>query len=252
MSEHGYSTRSSTNAYTASQTIESMPDDCCPASITRDRHYVRLKGNLGHLSMAAHSVSDYNSFTDDSMILDTLHAPMTAVCKYLYNIQLNNGVIVTDGSCKGTIATFAFLAQPGQQTCPLHRIVFDDLFWGSGFVEGSETETNSYRAELAGILTAITTTNTQCRLYKVESGRCTLHCDSQGALLAAFGYKHPTPCWASYDLLWKIRQAIKTSPIKWAYQHVLGHQDNSSACETLSPITQGNIIVDYLANEAYK
>jgi hypothetical protein len=74
-------------------------------------------------------------------------------------------------------------------------------------VEGSGWDVNSYHAELKGILVDIEFTNQQGWQIQVLNGQCSLYCDSEGALSAAFDSKQPTPWWTSFDLVMKIRQA---------------------------------------------
>lgn len=211
----------------------------------------RTNGTVGQMiSIVGPSTQTALNFYDGPLQGST-NITATNLGSYLYHIHLDSGVIVTDGSYDKGISTFAFLAQPIHHTCHLQNVILDELIWGSGRVEGSSHDANSYRAELAGILSAITFTNMQCRAHHINQGHCKLYCDSKGALLAVFGYKRPTPRRSSYDLIWQIRKAIRTSPIRWSYQHVLGHQDDLMDFMELDHIAQGNIIVDYLANQRH-
>lgn len=83
----------------------------------------------------------------------------------------------------------------------------------------------------------------------VDSGTCTIYCNNKGALIAAFGHKRPTPRWTCYDIVRKIRQATTISKIQWKHQHIKGHQDNSTAFQSLSHFAQGNFLADHFASQ---
>jgi hypothetical protein len=167
---------------------------------------------------------------------------------------MKNGVIFSDGSyCDGK-ATYAILApaQPRSIYASLDDIDYSQIRYSSGFVEGSDWDMNSYRAELHGIMAAIEFMNRLCNSLNIVSGRCTLSCDSKGALSAAFGHKQPTPRWSSFDLVRQIRNLIRISPILWGYKHIKGHQDAHRPFKDLDCLAQGNSIVDHLASNKLK
>lgn len=171
-----------------------------------------------------------------------------AVTKYQYNIVMHQGMIFTDGSYENGHSAFAWVAQPEPFTGNLTDIDFTTILCHSDMVDGSNEDQNSYRAELGGILNAIERTNQICNQAGIRTGACTLYCDSKGALCAAFGHKRPTPRWSSFDLVRRIREAIRKSPIGWRYRHVKGHQDDSRKFQELDVDAQGNVLVDYLAS----
>ena len=111
---------------------------------------------------------------------------------------------MSDGSYDQGQASYAFLAQPDRAYNTFATIDFDELLYGTGDVIGSDEDINAYRAELTGILAAISFTNDLCNEFEVQQGTCTLFCDSNGALAAAFGHKRPTIKWLSFDIVWQI------------------------------------------------
>jgi ribonuclease HI len=170
---------------------------------------------------------------------------------FLYNILLHNGNIFTDGSSDKGKATYAVVVQPPAFNCDLQQIDTESFIHFAGQVEGSADDTHSYRAELAGILSAIEFTNNACTQKGLTTGRCTIYCDNKGALLASFGHKRPTPRWSSYDLVRRIRHALLVSPITWHYQHIKGHQDTAKHFSQLSNNAQGNVLADHFATLAH-
>jgi hypothetical protein len=73
-------------------------------------------------------------------------------------------------------------------------------------------------------------------------GKCTAGCDNKGALVASFGWKYPTPRWASYDLVRMIRHHLALLPIQWEGQYVKGHQEDSTKEEELDKWALANIL----------
>jgi hypothetical protein len=237
----GYATRSSTNLFIKSHSVFELPADTQLISVTRSGEKIRISHKQG-----------IDSSSDEAEPHDTVQSPdhtgLTSRHNFVYHLRIHNGIVVSDGSYKDGHATFAFLAQPIHHQCDIHQLPWDSLLYKTGCIIGSDEDTNAYRAELAGILAAIEFTNKLCHEENILDGTCTLYCDNKGALSAAFGSKRPHPKWSSYDLVWKIRQALKTSEIQWKYKHVYGHQDKSKTFQSLDFIAQGNVIVDHLAS----
>ena len=238
-----YSTRSNYRTFIASGDTTSVPTDVTSISIKCVEKHITI---ISIRNIETQSVGEQNNLGPNILELDARNSHINI---FLYNIILNNGTIVSDGSYDKGVGAYAFLAQPQGPYLSLRDIDYRQLAYSSGAVEGSKWDMNSYRAELQGILAAIEFTNKLCG-NTVTSGSCTLYCDSKGALFAAFGHKRPTPKWASYDLVRKIRNAVANSPIKWKFGHIKGHQDANCSFEKLDSLAQGNIIVDYLASQA--
>ena len=159
--------------------------------------------------------------------------------------------VVSDGSFKDGSTTYAFVIGHTYTNKTLHEIDFTQLIHGSGKVPGLNTEQNSYRGELAGILAAIIFMHNISIEYNLTGIKCTVLCDNKGALMAAFGYKRPRPRWASYDLVATIRGYLKRSHIHWIPQHIKAHQDKKIDFEFLPEEAQANVIADYLSGQAH-
>ena len=83
--------------------------------------------------------------------------------------------------------------------------------------------------------------------FQINDGKCTMICDSKGALASAFGYKHINPRWQCYDLLCMIKFLLHNSPIQWRHEHVKGHQDDNTTYKNLDLLSQANVDLNKLA-----
>jgi exonuclease III len=238
-----YNTRSLSTRYAPHGTAHEIPSEVYPISISKS-------GN--HLTISSRRVISTSAAGVRHIPIPettTFKAPRTSATNYyLYHITLNNGVIFSDGSYAKGNASHAVLAQPLDHYNCLQDVNFDELIYFSDHLPGQSDNMNSYRAELAGICAAVEMTNDMCASSGITTGQCTLYCDSKGALHAAFGNKRPTPRWSLFDLVAKIRTALRHSPIKWRYCHVKGHQDSKQPFSRLDYAAKGNAIVDHLAS----
>lgn len=235
--------RASTNMYEFREETQNKPVDWCRMiSITKYGSNIVLQG------IARQQNGNRQSSTLNTCQHNRGNGPSVLISYYLYNIQLNNGLIISDGSFDKDVMTYAYVAQPKKHHERLQNIDYTTILHGSGHASGDRADGNSYRAELAGMLAAITFTNSVCTRYNVGKGRCTIYCDNKGALNAVFGHKRPTPRWLSFDLVRQLRHAVKYAPIMWKCQHVKGHQDNTGSFTSLDSFAQENVIVDHLAN----
>lgn len=244
-----YYTRSSGQLFEVQGQTERFPQDSCIISIKPKGQYVQIT-SFGCYSLDVPGSNPLRTLISNENT--NIQSKRIQELNFMYHIMLNNSKIFSDGSYDCDKASFAFLAQPPVLPMTQHYVVFDELLWFTGMAEGATLDLNLYRAELTGILGAVEYTVDLCRKNQIQRGRCTIYCDSKGALSAAFGHKRPTPRWTSYDLVRRIRAVIKTSPIKWRGEHVKGHQDNFKKFEHLSNTAKSNVIVDYLALEQLK
>lgn len=238
--ERSYCTRRSTNTYQMTDVyVPTLPEDTHIISISQQGAYIIYQDNSGTAEeLDSITIPENNSRCD----IDALQG------YYLYNISLDNGIIISDGSYDKDSMTYAFMAQPTKFECDMESVDYDEILCDSGFAFGDAHDSNSYRAELTGLLESIRFTNTLCKEAKLAKGTCTIYCDSKGALNATFGHKRPTPRWSSYDLVRQLREELKSSIITWKYKHVKGHQDNKTSFRNLNVIAQGNVVVDHLAS----
>jgi hypothetical protein len=182
-----------------------VPDDVLIVSIIIPHgNDIIYQGNAGiksNMSTVSFSLRENND--NNSMHIEYLHS------YFVYHIKLHNGIAISDGSFDKGRMTYAYMVQPSKLYCKKDNVDYDKILWGSGYGYGESTDSNSYRAELFGILATIQLTNTLCSQTRVTTGSCTIYCDNKGALSAIFGHRRPTPRWSSYDLVRQIRQEIK-------------------------------------------
>lgn len=239
-------TRSMTTPYAIKCNVHIRPEDSILIS-------VHQRGIYTHIAASSHAVVGEASSTSTPLQQqepDELQG-QSRECHFMYNLLLQQGVILTDGSSDKGKATYAVVVQPPDLKSSLETMDHDSFIYFAGQVTGTKEDIHSYRAELTGILATIEYTNTLCRTHSLASGLCTVYCDNKGALIAAFGHKRPTPRWSCFDLVTRIRRALLASPIQWKHQHVKGHQDNHSSFSHLPYDAKGNILADYFATKAY-
>ena len=102
---------------------------------------------------------------------------------------------------------------------------------GMGHTTGSSDSMSSTRAELSGILAAITYLRLVIEHNKVQHKhgiKCILHCDSRAALqrVGSFAYEGFGTSWrcrANYDLEVAIKVCLKSLPFKVHWEWVRGH-----------------------------
>jgi hypothetical protein len=234
-----YTTRNNTT-YLPLDSVTAIPADALPVSVKKLAEQLSVTSYWNNYGVGSPQQQSPTTIKTVDLTPSLQH--------YLYHIILRNGIIFSDGSFDGTSASYAILAQPQGHFHSLRDVDFSNMASFSGMVDGSSWDMNSYRAELRGILAAIELTNTICSNAHVHDGVCTLYCDSKGALYAAFGHKRPTPRWASFDIVSRIRKAIATSAIQWKFHHVKGHQDSHCPFSQLDYYAQGNAMVDHLAS----
>ena len=165
--------------------------------------------------------------------------------RFALQLAEGEGLLVADGSFKqGRSSAAVVIQHEKDKECPeapTHCITTT--------VPGHPKEQSSYRGELGGILLGIVFANSVAKKYNITSGKCLFFSDNKGALAAGFGWKHPTPDWACFDLLSLIRYHLSISPIIWTHEHVLGHQDNSIEYQDLPVEAQANVIADIAAKK---
>ena len=216
------------------ETIDTLAECIKPCSvrITGDgRMYIKSSGRYAELTQETEAFDTIGWTIANSDIEENEEREFARM------IEARTASIVSDGSYKDGTSSSAFVILPNK------------LNTGSNTVPGEKEDQNSYRSELAGILSSIIYTNEVCKRFSIQDGLCTHYCDNKGALSASFGWKRPNPRWASYDLVSLIRFHVQISPIQWKGVHVKGHQDDDVPYEDLDNVSQGNIDADNLAEE---
>jgi hypothetical protein len=113
-------------------------------------------------------------------------------------------------------------------------------------VPGNLTDQGSYRSELAGLFGQIIMVNTLCDIHGIKDGSIECGCDGLGALSQVFNDDEASVEGSQFDLLSATRAALRSSPIKWTFRHVKGHQEDDIEA-TLDRWALLNIQMDSLA-----
>ena len=170
---------------------------------------------------------------------DTINAKIL-LAEAIANHQVR---IVSDGSFlkEAGIGTAAFIVESFQQHFKIS---------GSIRVPGHRDIMCSYRAELAGILAAISYINAICHEFSIHDGTILLGCDGKEALNCII-FHEPTGIIKSqqkhFDLLTSISHSLQVTTMKWNTTHVKGHQDDLVPYRQLDRLAQLNVQADKLA-----
>jgi len=87
--------------------------------------------------------------------------------------------------------------------------------------------------------------NHVCKYYSIRTGNIAFGCDGLSALQQCFNPSwRISPNTPHYNLISATRSALKQSPIKWHWHHILGHQDQVKNQQELSTFEVLNIQMD--------
>jgi len=238
-------TRRASRKYTAGPDTDSLPNGTRPATIEFNSATMIILQNTGRY----HNTGNHNQQQHENLGWTAAEVQATNAMELQFADDIRNKTarIISDGSYAKGRSSAAFVTQHDHTRVPLNNVDPHGYIHGQVTVPGDKDEQSSYRGELGGILASIVYTNGLCRRNNVTTGKCTMGCDNTGALSAIFGWKRPTPRWASYDLICMIKYHIKQSPIQWVKKHVKGHQDDHKNFQELDEFSQANVLADQLA-----
>ena len=238
-------TRRASRKYTRGPTTLTLPNNVRPSTIEINSPNTVILQTRGHYQQT----TNHHQQQTDSLgwTLPEVHTTQQMERQYAEDIRSQTARIVSDGSYARGRSSAAFVTQHAQTQTPLREVDQKDYIHGQVTVPGHKDEQNSYRGELGGILASVVYTNDVCKRHDITNGKCIMGCDNTGALSAIFGWKKPTPRWASYDLICMIKYHLKHSPIQWVKKHVKGHQDDHKKFKDLDEWSQANVLADQLA-----
>jgi hypothetical protein len=159
-------------------------------------------------------------------------------CSVLASELINGTIIaVSDGSYSETFGSAAWVLQGVHMRCT-----------GQVVCPGSAREQNSYRSEVAGLLSILIMVDQCVQYYNISEGSIEVACDGESALNKIFSCMYllhiNDPC---YDLLFVAQLLHRRSPLSWCTRHVKGHQDESLQMDTLDIYARLNIEMDTMA-----
>lgn len=123
--------------------------------------------------------------------------------------------------------------------------------FGHTLVSGTAVAINSYRAELQGLHALLLAVEILCSFHHITEGRITIYCDNlQAVRLAKLSASQLRPNLSHLDLLRAISHMASSLPVTLSFEHVAGHQDDSTPwIESLPLEAQLNILCDSRAKE---
>ena len=120
----------------------------------------------------------------------------------------------------------------------------------SNSTPGRDYQQCSHRSELSGLIGTIRHINMICKTYQITTGLVELGCDGEEAYKMATRYTYqPSTKISHFDLVTQLHYLIQTSPIKWQFRHVGGHQDKYTSYNDLDCWARMNIHADKLAKQ---
>ena len=115
---------------------------------------------------------------------------------------------------------------------------------------GSEISQCSHRSEMWGMLGLVMTINEFCKAHNITEGTVTAKCDGEGTIkilqwmhgIIKNSRKH-------FDIILALQQAIESSPVRWQFIHLKGHQDKYVSFSQLDRWAQLNVMADTMAKQ---
>ena len=139
------------------ETIDTLAECIKPCSvrITGDgRMYIKSSGRYAELTQETEAFDTIGWTIANSDIEENEEREFARM------IEARTASIVSDGSYKDGTSSSAFVILPNK------------LNTGSNTVPGEKEDQNSYRSELAGILSSIIYTNEVCKRFSIQDGLC--------------------------------------------------------------------------------
>jgi hypothetical protein len=234
--------------------VNELPPDCEPAIVqdSSAKYYVYFEGSYimedrnNTLSASELDHQPENLQLELEQVHNSLHWAIEEVqlpaddgIELAQQVQEGTAKLICDGSYKGNIGT---AAGASFSTAGKNNFIMKNQ------TPGRKEDMNSYRCELAGILTCVITLNAVCNRHNIKEGRVTIGCDNEAALWEAFSNEQPSSTQPSNDLIQAIKHQVTKSPVHWVGKHVKGHQDSNENA-VLDDWAIANIDMDRRAKE---
>jgi len=123
-----------------------------------------------------------------------------------------------------------------------HGETNDTLGLGKLITPGYPEDQCSYWSEMSGIYGIASTIRELALYHDLQGGTLTVACDGKSALHQCFKPWNSNLLAKHFDLIQAAQATIKATPIKWAWEHVQGHQDEHD--QPLTPTEQHNVDMD--------
>jgi hypothetical protein len=221
------STRASNTIFTEIGVASCLPLDVQPATVYQD-HSTRLTG-IGILGNSFVSTHD-----GPAWVLENIQFPPDVI-----QYQNESVVAVSDGSFKLGHGTAAWTLYFSESCNCVGRLV----------VPGRSQDQSAYRSELAGLYAIAISIRCLEQLFGVV-GSVTVGCDGLSALQqVSKSIDFIDPATPQYDLILATRSIVQSSKWNWKWQHVKGHQDETTSVSNLDLLSRLNVNMDHEAKQ---
>ena len=241
--------------YTETTTEYELPPDVTPVQI-------RLVGNTWRMAKqdethfirkGPDSSSKDNirqQLDDQHETLVALHPPIPTNIERLENsLPEKTLLIATDGGVQERAGFGWIMASPDMDV------------YATGYAPVHGRDITSYRAELFGLVAAITTLNEAVRKHKRAPMAIRLYCDNKSAVDIANEIQKASKntfarggvvnaLMAEYDVIQRLATVLDDAPSQLRMIHIKAHQDNDKPAESLSVPARLNVMADKLATKA--
>ena len=128
---------------------------------------------------------------------------------------------------------------------------YDDIVTKRTVVPGSRETQSSYRSKLCGMLVIMNYTHEICQEFGIDNCSLTIYCDNERTVMNVNDWisNKVTPSLQNADLISTILKLRDAMTISITCQHILGHQDDDTDYDKLTPEAQKNVDMDLLAKE---
>ena len=176
-----------------------------------------IPGTIKCTGMAQHHPGD--SDTSQESTWRNPHTTIDAAYRHLVRaIQEVTEIAVRYVSSKEKWETSAIIIEGHKSS--LHGIS------ASSTTPGHPKDQEAYRGELSGLLHTVMIVESQCDKYNIKEGEITAACNGINSIIIYMDrYTYFFSRSNNFDILSAIDSKIQSSPIKWKWRHVKGHQD---------------------------
>ena len=243
--------------HTETMTEFNLPSDITPVQIRLvGSSWRTVKQDETHYEQDEPDHGDRNSIRqrldNQPETLAALHPPSSTNLDRLEDTLPEKALLIaTDGGVQGQAGFGWIMASPEM----------DVYATGHAPVQGRDI--TSYRAELFGLLAAITVLNEAVRIHERAPQIVLLYCDNKSAVDIANDIQTANQTtftrggvvnalMAEYDVVQRLATVLDDAPTQLRVIHIKAHQDNDKPTESLSVPARMNVMADRLATLAVR
>ena len=230
--------------------VSELPPDCELASVIRDGQQVRLHSHAP-IRLVPPSNTPSGPATLQAAVETLPEADRWAVSTLFSTheghliaeaIRRGKAIAVSDGSYKEGFGTSAFV---------IESLSTGQRVKGCNIAPGHVDDQSSHRSELSGIAGIVTTLSLLSSLHDLDGGSLEIGLDNKSAGKSVFCKWEPTVKQADFDMIYDLRQKIKSLPLHLTVRWIASHQDKGDDVDysDFDHWTMLNIEMDLLAGE---